>query len=407
MNWLPTTLGSLLTLEYGKALPRPVRDEDGSVVVAGSNGEDGRHSVALITGPGIVVGRKGSAGKVTWFNQDFWPIDTTYFVRHNPEITDLRWLYYLLSFAKLDRLNKTTGVPGLNRNDAYSERCNLPPLSEQSRIVELLDEADRLRMLHRKADVNAARILPTLFLKMFGDPVVNPKAWPLVCIGDLTTLVTSGSTPRGGAEVYVSEGPYIIRSQNVLMNRLRLSDAARITDEMHQQMSRTWVSIGDVLLNITGASIGRVAWVRELDAPANVNQHVCIIRPNSNLVNPAFLSACLSLPSMQSTIDGVQIGASRQALNHVQVRHLKIPTPPVAIQSQFALQANTVEGLLEKGDSVSGKLNSLWDTLMTRAFSGQLTAKWREDHLMELLAEMGQQTRLLNQPLITEMETTA
>jgi type I restriction enzyme S subunit len=185
MNWLPTTLGSLLTLEYGKALPRPVRDEDGSVVVAGSNGEDGRHSVALITGPGIVVGRKGSAGKVTWFNQDFWPIDTTYFVRHNPEITDLRWLYYLLSFAKLDRLNKTTGVPGLNRNDAYSERCNLPPLSEQSRIVELLDEADRLRMLHRKADVNAARILPTLFLKMFGDPVVNPKAWPLVCIGDL------------------------------------------------------------------------------------------------------------------------------------------------------------------------------------------------------------------------------
>ena len=304
----------------------------------------------------------------------------------------------------LTRLNKTTGVPGLNRNDAYAESCWLPPLSEQQKIVELLDEAERLRKLRRDADAKADRILPVLFLKMFGDPVINPKKWSLICIGDLAKLVTSGSTPRGGSEVYVCEGPYIIRSQNVLMNRLRLSDAARITDEMHQQMSRTWVSIGDVLLNITGASIGRVAWVKELDAPANVNQHVCIIRPDSNLINSAFLSACLSLPSMQATIDGVQTGASRQALNHVQVRNLRIPAPPVTLQSKFALHANVIEGMLEQGDSANRKLDSLWDTLMTRAFSGQLTAKWREGHMKELLAEMGQQARMLNLP--AQLETT-
>jgi type I restriction enzyme S subunit len=404
MTWLPTKLSCLLTLEYGKALPRHSRVETGTVSVAGSNGSDGFHDTAMVHGPGIVVGRKGSAGKVTWFDSDFWPIDTTYFVQHDPRITNIRWLYYLLQSMKLERLNKTTGVPGLNRNDVYAESCLLPPPKEQCRMVELLDEADLLRRLRREADAKAARILPALFLKIFGDPATNSAGWPISTVGDVTTLVTSGSTPRGGAEVYVTEGPYIIRSQNVLMNALRLFDAARITAETHQQMSRTWVQEGDVLLNITGASIGRVAWVKVLDGPANVNQHVCIIRPDPELVNPAFLSACLSLPSMQSVINGIQTGASRQALNHVQVRGLKVPAPPVRIQRDFAFKAQILQQCIEHSEVVSRKLDRLWEAVIKQAFSGRLTAQWRAGHMQELLVEMTQQARALNLPMPRELE---
>lgn len=404
MNWLPTKLGSLLTLEYGKALPRSVRVETGLIPVAGSNGIDGFHDTALVHGPGIVVGRKGSAGKVTWFDDGLWPIDTTYYVKHDSSVTNIRWLFYLLQSKKLERLNKTTGVPGLNRNDVYAESCLLPPPKEQSRIVELLDEAERLRRLRREADTKAARILPSLFLKMFGDPATNSAGWPVSTIGDLTTLVTSGSTPRGGAEVYVAEGPYIIRSQNVLMNYLRLSDAARITTETHQKMSRTWVHEGDILLNITGASIGRVAWVKVLDGPANVNQHVCIIRPNPALVDPAFLSACLSLPSMQAVINDIQTGASRQALNHVQVRGLKVPVPPVRNQAKFSEQAQILEECVELSDMARQSLDRLWATMMQRAFSGLLTARWREIHMKELLVEMAEQARALNFQVSKELE---
>ena len=405
MNWVPTTLGGVISLEYGRPLPRHVRDESGAVPVAGSNGEDGRHNVALVNGPGIVVGRKGSAGKVTWFGGDFWPIDTAYYVRTDKRMADLRWLFYLLNFNSLERLNKSTGVPGLNRNDVYAEKCMLPPISEQQRIVEILDEVHRLRNVHFATDAKAMRILPALFFKMFGDPATNPKAWTVRSIGEIAKLVTSGSTPRGGAEVYVSEGPYLIRSQNVLMNRLELSNAARITSETHLQMSRTIVFEGDVLLNITGASIGRVTYVDKLDSEANVNQHVCIIRPNKSQVLPAYLSACLSMPFHQSTINSVQIGASRQALNHVQVRALKIAVPPIEQQHLFSNLAKEMEHQLARSEASGKRLDDLFSVLMQKAFCGQLTAKWREAHMKELLVEMEEQTRLLALQPYRELET--
>jgi type I restriction enzyme, S subunit len=82
----------------------PARDRDGSghFIVAGSNGVSGYHSKFTVKGPGIVVGRKGSAGKVTWYEDDFWPIDTTYYVRPNVGM-ELRWIYYLLRHLKLER----------------------------------------------------------------------------------------------------------------------------------------------------------------------------------------------------------------------------------------------------------------------------------------------------------------
>lgn len=144
MKWGNYRLGRLLTLEYGAALPEAARSKDGSVLVAGSNGVVGHHDESLVPGPGIVVGRKGSAGRVTWLDSSFWPIDTTYYVVPKPGI-ELRWLYYLLTKARLDRLLVTTGVPGLNRNDVYSLEASVPSPSEQRRIVEILDQADGLR----------------------------------------------------------------------------------------------------------------------------------------------------------------------------------------------------------------------------------------------------------------------
>lgn len=330
-------------------------------------------------------------------------------LRANPALLNAKFLFYWVQHRVfVDFLvANATGASYPAVSDAIVKRARLPLATpkEQSRIVEILDEANQLRRLRREADAKAARILPALFLKMFGDPVMNPMGWPTTSIGDATTLVTSGSTPRGGAEVYVSLGPRIIRSQNVLMNRLRLSDAARITEETHQQMSRTWVSVGDVLLNITGASIGRVAWVKALDAPANVNQHVCIIRPDTDLLNPAYLSFCLSMPSMQSTINGVQTGASRQALNHVQVRNLRVPLPSIAHQVKFSRQAQLLDESLDQIERANERFDLIWETLMQSAFSGQLTAKWREAHMTELLAEMEVQARALN--LHVALETTA
>lgn len=133
------------TLEYGKSLPQSARI-DGPYPVMGSNGVSGFHNEFLVNGPGIVVGRKGSAGEVTWVNEDFFPIDTTYFVKlTNQETADLRYVYHVLRALNLPALRGGAGIPGLNRTDVYQEhRIPLPPLEVQREIVAEVEGYQRV-----------------------------------------------------------------------------------------------------------------------------------------------------------------------------------------------------------------------------------------------------------------------
>ena len=131
-------LGDVLTLDYGISLPERER-RDGHVPVIGSAGLVGHHSKATVKAPGIVVGRKGSIGSITWVADDFVPIDTTYIAAPADGQTDLRWLYHLLTRENLAKLNRATGVPGLNRDDVYELKRMLPPVTEQQAIAVVLD----------------------------------------------------------------------------------------------------------------------------------------------------------------------------------------------------------------------------------------------------------------------------
>ena len=132
-------LGSILRLEYGAALSAENRTGWGYPVF-GSNGEVGRHARYLIGEAGIVVGRKGSVGQVSWSDEPFWPIDTAYWVDCRQQ--DRRWLYWLLSYLPLKRLDTSTGVPGLNRNDVYELDVYRPEPASRDKIAEILDTLD-------------------------------------------------------------------------------------------------------------------------------------------------------------------------------------------------------------------------------------------------------------------------
>ena len=400
MTWLPIKVGELLTLEYGKALPRASRVETGSIPVAGSNGSDGVHNVPLVEGPGIVVGRKGSAGKVTWFNEDFWPIDTTYFVQHDARITNIRWLYYLLQALKLERLNRTTGVPGLNRNDAYAEDCFLPPRKEQSRIVELLDEADRLRRLRHEADAKANRILPALFLRMFGDPATNPMGWPHGTLGafGVRARYGLGQPPKQSAS-----GLPLLRATNV--------DAGSISEKNLIYVDPTDVPPGrnaflapeEVLVVRSGAYTGDVAQVTEKWS-GSVAGYDLILTPASGWTGE-FIEQYLLTPFVQRSYFDSQKGRAGQPhLNSTQLEATPAFNPPEDCQSLFAQSVRSVRSLRDQCRISGERLEQTFKLLLDHAFSGLLTAKWREANLKELMAEMKHQARILNLPMPKEME---
>ena len=125
-GWRVDALGDMLKLEYGRALKADDRRHDGTVPVYGSSGRIGWHNTRLVQGPGIVVGRKGNPGVVTWVSNDFFPIDTTYYVVPRDGITTLHFLFYALQRHQLPSMRADSAVPGLNRNSVYMSRQLAP-----------------------------------------------------------------------------------------------------------------------------------------------------------------------------------------------------------------------------------------------------------------------------------------
>lgn len=141
-HWKILRLKQICRMAYGDALANDIR-QDGIVSVFGSNGRVGFHHVANTNAPCIIIGRKGSFGKVNYSQEPVFAIDTTFFVDNRFSDENLRWLFYILTWLRLDGVTKDSAVPGLDREDAYQRFGILPPLSEQAAIVHFLDRVDR------------------------------------------------------------------------------------------------------------------------------------------------------------------------------------------------------------------------------------------------------------------------
>jgi len=155
-DWDVVELGDILTLEYGIGLPERER-KPGPYPVYGSNGIVGYHSELLVKGPGIIVGRKGSVSGVVWSSTDFWPIDTTYYVKPRVEL-NLKWLYYKLLSLRIEKLSTATGVPGQDRNLVYRLVVGRPPTKEQEEIAASLSSLDDLIEKESKSQRQVERI---------------------------------------------------------------------------------------------------------------------------------------------------------------------------------------------------------------------------------------------------------
>lgn len=182
--------------------------------------------------------------------------------------------------------------------------------------------------------------------------------WEKCKLGELTTKVGSGSTPKGGNAVYTSVGHCFVRSQNVGMGYLILNDIAHIDDDIHQKHKATELKEDDVLLNITGASIGRTAIATKEIEGGNVNQHVCIIRANSK-VSPKFLCNYIQTKKIQNYIQSLQTGGSREGLNFEQIRSFPISLPNIAEQNKIAQLFDKLNERIATQNKVIDKLQSL------------------------------------------------
>lgn len=218
-----------------------------------------------------------------------------------------------------------------------------------------------------------------------------PEDWEVATIGDRAVKVGSGVTPTGGSRVYKTHGRHFLRSQNVGWGKLLLDDVSFIDDDIHARFPDTELQPGDVLLNITGASIGRSAVADDRVSGGNVNQHVCLIRTDSTRLIPAYLNLFLLSRPGQRQIDSFQAGGNRQGLNFGQVRSINVPVPSKSEQAAIAGALSDVDGLIGALDRLIAKKRDLKQAAMQQLLTGRtrlpgFKGKWESAALRQLIA---------------------
>ena len=191
--------------------------------------------------------------------------------------------------------------------------------------------------------------------------------WEKCKLGELAVKVGSGSTPKGGNAVYTTSGHCFVRSQNVGMGHLILNDIAYIDELTHQKQKSTELRTNDVLLNITGASIGRTALATEEINGGNVNQHVCIIRTNGN-AEPSFICDYIQTSKIQKYIQSLQTGGSREGLNFEQIRSFPINIPTVEEQVKIAKLLSLINERIATQSKLIEDLKKLKSAIIEKVF---------------------------------------
>jgi type I restriction enzyme S subunit len=212
-------------------------------------------------------------------------------------------------------------------------------IEKQQRLIELLKEKRQAVISHAVTKgLNPNDPMKDSGVEWLGEV---PAHWSIKKLGYLANKIGSGKTPKGGSEIYQDDGVLFLRSQNIYDSGLRLDpvDCVYISNSIHEEMAGTKVQAGDVLLNITGGSIGRSCLVPADFSTANVNQHVCILRFPSGANE--FLAFLIKSQTIQAQIDACQTGGNREGLNFEQISKMAICLPPNDEQIQIVEHLNT------------------------------------------------------------------
>ena len=287
----------------------------------------------------VIMSFKLSIGKTAITTEDMYTNEAIVaFIDKKKIPIDIDYLYYLCSGINwMQGVNKAVMGLTLNKATLSEKEINIPNIEIQKKCAGNLDKIDRIIDLKKQQLDQLDLLVRSLFIEMFGDPIINTKKWKKEKCKNILTKIGSGATPQGGSESYKEEGISLIRSMNVHNGRFESKDLAYIDEKQAQKLDNVNIKENDVLINITGASVARCCIVPSYVIPARVNQHVSVLRC-SDMVNSIFLCYQITNDSYQNLLKkiGTSGGATREAITKKQIEDLEVILPPLELQNKFA-----------------------------------------------------------------------
>jgi type I restriction enzyme M protein len=330
-KWPLVKFGSIASLEYGKSLPASKRIF-GDFPVVGSNGIDGYHSEYIVEGPAIIIGRKGSAGKVNLVTPNCFPIDTTYFLKIDVHQLEQKFVFYLLQKLNLESLVAGAGVPGLNRNDVYEMLIPLPPLDVQRKIIK------EIEIVENQAAMDVAEV--ELQRENIHKAVTN-LTHPLAAIGSISEINPGKSHIRGFSDdMDVS----FIEMASVSNEGVIETIAARKLTEVKQ--GYTCFANGDVILaKITPCmENGKCGYVEGLTNNVGFGStEFFVLRPGKN-ISGKFLYYLINRDTFRKEAEKHMTGSSgHRRVPKTFLESYQIPIPPIKDQTRIVTELDTRE----------------------------------------------------------------
>jgi restriction modification system DNA specificity subunit len=334
-------LGDIIELVYGKSLPQRSR-VSGRFPVFGSNGQVDMHNKYLVGGPGIIVGRKGSVGEVIWSKQDFWPIDTTYYVKLKNPDDDLRYWYYVLKTLGLNKLNSHSAIPGLNRDVAYIKQVPLRSTLEQEKIANILGSLDEKIELNRHMNETLEQLGQALFRHYFID---NPDAnsWKNIHLGDIVAITTGKGSTKANLSEY---GKYPLYGANGIMGR-----------------SQSYLLNEKVI--VTGR-VGTLGVVRAVVDKAWFSDNVIIMKPDPSIFGYVFYVVC--------GIDYVSLnrGSTQPLITQTDLKNQRVKLPPLSTLQRFENSYAVIFNQIQANKRQMSMLVAIRDSLLPKLISGEI-----------------------------------
>jgi type I restriction enzyme S subunit len=328
----------------------------------------------------IIFCIRATIGNITFADKEYCLGRGVCAIRINDKKVIPKYISYLLEgkIEKLASISEGSTIKGIRRDDIKKLTFIIPPLQIQEQIVSILQIAENTKGLRAQVDELTKRLLQSVFLEMFGDPVKNPNRWEISTLENVCSELYRYPTFYGFE--YSKTGVPVVRINNICPDGMldpNVSNYVFIEPKLNENFPRTILELNDIVMAVRGdgSTAKRIGLVNTMNlVGANISPNLIRFKTKREILSPLYLFNLMISDSGQRLLEKYVTRTAKKTITAKDIKKIPIPLPPLPLQQKFARVVEKVESMRQNQLQSYQQIDKLFNTLMQKAFNGELTA---------------------------------